>query len=113
MATNIPEGYALIEGRSRKNAQAALDAAAQAGVDPVEVRAVVEGYIVPSAVADAYHDPSAAAPADPDQEAGDEPDESWKNADIAAWAEDHEVDLAGATKKADMLAAIAASNKEE
>lgn len=35
-----------------------------------------------------------------------EPDESWKNDQIKEWAEAHNVDLAGATKKDDMLAVI-------
>ena len=35
-----------------------------------------------------------------------QPDESWLNADIRAWAEDHGVDLGSATTKADMLAVI-------
>ena len=105
--TEIPEGYALIEGRSRANAQAALEAADRAGVDQARVRAVDEGYLVPMAVADAYTSGTTVAPQD-----NDTPDDGWKNADIAAWAEAHDVDLGGASKKADMLAAIAAADKE-
>jgi hypothetical protein len=106
--TEIPEGYALIEGRSRANAQAALEAADRAGVDQARVRAVDEGYLVPVAVADAYADgDTTVAPQD-----NDTPDDGWKNADIVAWAEAHDVDLGGASKKADMLAAIAAADKE-
>ena len=109
MSTNIPEGYGIIAGRSRSNAQAALDAAAQAKVDPTEVKAVPEGYLVPQAVLDAFH--GEAAEAKPDGDAT--PTSDWKNADIETWAKDHEVDLGGAPVKADMLAAIAAANEKE
>ena len=34
------------------------------------------------------------------------PDESWTNADIKQYADDHGIDLGGATTKADMLAVI-------
>lgn len=40
------------------------------------------------------------------------PDEGWKNADIVAWAKEHNVDLDGATIKADMLAKIAAATTD-
>ena len=103
---NIPDGYGLIAGRSRATAQAALDAAAAAGVPVSEVRAVQEGYVVPQAVLDAYQgvgaEPAATEPI-PEQA----PTEEWKNADIRDWAQAHDVDLGGATTKADMLAAIA------
>jgi hypothetical protein len=67
------------------------------------------GFLIPVEAADYYVDPDA----DTAEVEEDSPTEDWKNADIEAWAEDHHVDLAGATKKADMLAAIsAASNKE-
>lgn len=39
------------------------------------------------------------------------PDESWKVAELQAYAQAHDVDLGGATKKADMVAAIAAAAK--
>lgn len=38
-----------------------------------------------------------------------DPAKSWNNAQITAWAEANEVDLSGASTKAEMLAAIAAS----
>ena len=40
-------------------------------------------------------------------EPGGTPDESWTNAEIKQYAEDHGVDLGGATTKADMLAVLA------
>jgi hypothetical protein len=101
---NIPEGYGLIAGRSRANAQAALDAAKAAGVDPQEVAAVKEGYVVPLAVIDAYH-----GAGDVQQSAPPVPTDEWKNAEIREWADAHDVDLGDATKKADMLAAIDAA----
>jgi hypothetical protein len=107
--TNIPEGYGIIAGRSTKNAQAALAAAATAGVDPTEVKAVRDGYLVPDAVLDAFHE-AIDGTAD-DAEAT--PTSDWKNADIEAWAEAHDVDLGDATKKADMLDAIASATGKE
>jgi len=107
--SDIPEGYGIIAGRSRKNAQAALAAAAAAGVDPAEVKAVTGGYQVPDAVLAAFHE-AIDGTAD-DAEAT--PTSDWKNAEIKDWAAAHEVDLGDATTKADMLAAIAAANKEE
>lgn len=38
---------------------------------------------------------------------GGEPTDAWKNADIETYALERGIDLAGATKKDDMLAAIA------
>lgn len=104
---NIPEGYGIIAGRSRVHAQAALDAAVKAGVDPHEVTAVKEGYVVPLAVIEAYHGTGEVvetAPATPTEE--------WKNREIKDWATAHEVDLGDATTKADMLAAIAAAGSQ-
>jgi len=100
---NIPEGYGLIAGRSRANAQAALDAAKAAGVDVQQVTAVKEGYVVPLAVIDSYH-----GSGDVVQTEAPVPTDEWKNSEIKEWAEAHQVDLGDATKKADMLAAIAA-----
>lgn len=47
---------------------------------------------------------------EPDFPEGD-PAESWKGAQLAAYAKAHDVDLAGATTKADMLKAIEAAAK--
>jgi hypothetical protein len=61
MSTNVPEGQALIPGRSRDNARAALDAAEAAGLDPqVAVRTVQDGYLVPVAVLEHYKAPEGA-----------------------------------------------------
>jgi hypothetical protein len=110
--TDIPEGYGIIAGRSRANAQAALDAAAKAGVDVSEVKAVSGGYLVPDAVLDAFHEAAGTEP-EPDVPGDVYPTSDWKNAEIKSWAEANNVDLGDATTKADMLAAIAATNKEE
>jgi hypothetical protein len=109
--TDIPDGYGIIAGRSRANAQAALDAAAEAGVDPAEVKAVKEGYLVPEAVLDAFHGKSTGD--EPADEPEPTPTSDWKNADIKDWAAAHDVDLGEATTKADMLDVIASTNKEE
>lgn len=63
-------------------------------------------FTVPDAVADDYRAEGVVVPAPTDDPT---PDEQTLNDDIAAWAERHEVDLDGATTKADMLAAIRAS----
>lgn len=124
--TDIPDGYGVIAGRSRRNAQAALDAAEKAGVDASEVVATTEGYLVPDAVLDAFHEAQGVdmsksgvvadyqggdpVPVDDDVDA---PTSDWKNAEIKDWADAHDVDLDGATTKADMLAAIAAAADEK
>lgn len=111
--SGIPEGYGLIAGRSRATAQAAIAAAIKAGFNPREVTAVKEGYVVPLAVLDTYtgvgDDTETAAAAVPVADVADAPTSEWKNADIRAWADAHDVDLGDATKKADMLAAIGAA----
>lgn len=101
---DIPAGHGIIAGRSPEVAAAALAAAEAAGLPASVVRVVRTGYLVPDAVLEAYH----GAPEDDGT-----PTSDWKNAEIETWASDHGVDLGGATKKADMLAAIAAANKEE
>ena len=105
----IPEGYGVIAGRSSKNARAALDAAAKAGVDVAEVKAVPSGYLVPDAVLDAFHE-AVDGTAD---DAEDTPTSDWKNAEIKDWASAHDIDLGDATTKADMLDAIASATGKE
>jgi hypothetical protein len=111
--------YTNIDGRSRATAEALLAAAEKVGVHPWEVRTAVRGYIVPDAVAAEYKRMVAGetAPVEETPAEGpaveDEPNSTWKNEEIKAWAEAHEVDLGGATKKADMLAAIQAADTEE
>lgn len=115
--------YVTIPGRSRETAEALLHAAEKVGVNPHLVRTGAVGYIVPVEVSEYYQkmvrgetEPEAVHEEGiPDDEDAPEeyPSESWKNADIEAWAEAHEVDLGGATKKADMLAAIQAADTEE
>lgn len=41
------------------------------------------------------------------------PSEAWKLADLHAYAQEHDVDLNGATKKADIVAAITAASEAE
>jgi hypothetical protein len=81
----------------------------KAGVDPAEVRAVKEGYLVPEAVLDAFHEAIAGTPDDAEAT----PTSDWKNAEIEDWAKTHGVDLGEATKKADMLDAIASATGKE
>lgn len=110
--------YVTITGRSRETAEALLHAASKVGVDPTMIRTGAVGYIVPVEVSDYYQrmvrgETDAEDDAPVEDEKSSFPDEGWKNADIQSWAEAHEVDLGGATKKADMLAAIQAADTEE
>lgn len=114
---SIPNGFVLIETpHSRDAARAVLAATEAAKYPPQTVKAVPTGYLIPAGAEDHYVAPQVTAEVAPAEEAQDEPengpDESWKNADIEAYAADNGVDLDGATKKADMLAAIAAAQKE-
>ncbi|MFI6368703.1 hypothetical protein ACIBG0_38980 [Nocardia sp. NPDC050630] len=61
------------------------------------------GDDVPADVAKRITNPDAW---EPESDNG-EPSESWTVADLKAYAELHEIDLGDATKKADILAAIA------
>lgn len=122
MTVDIPEGFAFVEGRSRDNARALLAAADEVGISQYTVKAVDGGYLAPVEVAEAYTNPSP-EPDEEETEASEEPateteeaavpDDSWKNADIEAYAEANKIDLGDATKKADMLAAISAVKEEE
>lgn len=134
--------YTTIYPSDRETAEALLAAAENLGLDPHEVRTVAGGFLVPDAVAARYEDMKAGktdpiseeGPSDEEvpadvtyvdgtkPEVGEDgipvveaktPDESWKNADIVAYAEENNIDLGDATKKADMLAAITADTKEE
>ncbi len=114
--TDIPDGYGFVAGRSRENAKAILAAAEAAGVDVNLVRTVGDGYLAPEAAVKQFEGKNFGASEEAEKSGlSDEasPDESWKNADIKAWAEDHGVDLGDASKKADMLAAISVADTKE
>lgn len=51
---SIRDGYGLVSPRNAETAKALLDAAGRAGVNPVDIRTSVEGYIVPDAVLEEY-----------------------------------------------------------
>lgn len=51
-------------------------------------------------------------PTQPSSELEGLPSDSWKVADLKAYAEDHSIDLGDATKKDDIVAAIAAAPYE-
>lgn len=52
----VPDGYGIIAGRGRENAQAAIAAAVAAGFEPEIVRTQKEGYLVPLKVLDKYEE---------------------------------------------------------
>jgi hypothetical protein len=115
--------FTTITPRSRATAEALLVAADKLGLPRAQVRTSIRGYIVPDAVAAEYRKMLAGEtePIEPEVSEPEEvaplregsPDGTWKNEEIKAWAEAHEVDLGGATKKADMLAAVQATDTEE
>jgi len=112
------EEYGFVSPRSSAVARSLLDIAKSLGHEPGVVRTTIGGYYVPINVAKRYEEGLGAQPEDESVvedavEAASTPDESWTNADIKEWANAHEVDLGDATKKADMLAAIRETDKEE
>ncbi len=124
---NIPSYYGEIGTEHTPEALARVqDAAFQMNVSNTFISPTDNGYAAPPKVIARYEQDNFGADAeDPDVESDTDeggsdtepveqlPDESWKNADIEAWAEAHKVDLGGASKKADMLAVIAAANNKE
>jgi len=114
---NLEEGYGFVGPRSQQTARALLDAAKAVGEESHVVRATIGGYYAPVRVVKAYEKALGAKDEDPVVEgpkADDAvPDDSWKVAEIKTWANDHGVSLGDATKKADMLAAIRETDKEE
>lgn len=114
MAPNvpIPEGFELLPGRGRENAKRALALAAERGVDEALVRSSTlhNGFLVP------LGDEGAADAIVSDGDENAEPVEveavaleDLTVADLKALAEKHDIDLGGATKKADIIAAIEGS----
>lgn len=115
----VDEGYAFVSPKSSATARALLDAASGLGLDATVVRSTMGGYYVPVSVSKKYESdvlgakPEASEVEQEEEGKSDFPDDSWKAPDIKEWAQSHEVDLGGATKKADMLAAIRTADKEE
>jgi hypothetical protein len=122
--------YENIGPRSRATAEALLAAAEKVGVPHQQVRTTIRGYVVPPAVADEYRRMIAGETQSIEEEEKNSsadtesvdvaeeapsglPDATWKNPEIVAYAAEKGIDLGDATKKADMLAVIAADTKEE
>lgn len=125
----IPEGYELLEGRSSKNARAALQSAEERGLSPLSVLTVREGYLIPidenaggrAAAPASIEDLPPKAPAGADGADGGEVDDSplsklpdsaddWKVADFDAFAQEHGVTWDnGVTTKAEKLEALKAA----
>ena len=111
----IEDGYGLVGPQTPEVARALLDIADELDLPPDVIQTTATGnFVVPVDVAKKYEEALGANPelVEADTESG-EPDETWRNAQIKAWAEAQGVDLGEATKKADMLAAIRATDKEE
>jgi hypothetical protein len=114
----MDDGYAFVSPKSSATARALLDAAKSLGLEASVVRSTMGGYYVPVSVSKKYETVSLGAQPEEsavEEDAGksDFPDDSWKVAEIKKWAEDHEVDLGDATKKADILAAISSADTKE
>jgi hypothetical protein len=131
--TPDPMETAFIAGRSRRNAQRALDAADAVEVDQVLVRAVRDGYYAPFVVVEKYAElleaeteeaaAAAEAEASTDESTGeggestkevpaDNPE--WTHGRLDDYAKAHKIELASGLNKTDKVAAIlAALNTEE
>ena len=118
---NIPEGYELLSGHSRENARKALSLAQERGFPVETVLSVKDGYHVPlegtePPVIGGY------VSNEPDEIVSDSEDgepveiegvplEDHTVAELKDLAEKDGIDLGGATKKADIIAAIESSDK--
>lgn len=100
-------GYEKLPGRNPGNARIALDKSKANGFTEEDVRTVRDGYLIP------LSELPEPAPAEDDTPQSVVPDDSWKNEKIEQYAQDNSIDLGGATKKADMLAAIAAAGESK
>jgi hypothetical protein len=109
----LEEGYAFVSPRTPDTARALLAAAEAIGVESWNVRTTTGGYYVPVAVSKRYEQSLSEPVVEAEPEGPSVPDESWKVADLKAFAQDNEVDLGDATKKADILAVIRSADKEE
>lgn len=101
-----------VSPRSRENAEALLAAADKLGYEPDVVRTQHNGYLVPRDVAERFQAMLNGEIDEPVEDEPETPDESWNNDKIRAYADENKIDLGDNTKKADMLAAIAAAEKE-
>ena len=111
----LEDGYGLVSPKNQETARALLAAAEAVGEPAHVVRSTIGGYIAPVKVVKKYEDGLGAKKEEPvadEENSEDVPSDSWKVADIKAWAESHEVDLGDATKKADLLAAIQAHKED-
>lgn len=93
----IPDGYELLVGRNGKNARAAIEKAVERGFPVESVLSQREGYLIP------LGDDEILSAEVVEIEA---PSESWNKTQIAEFAEKWEMDISGASTKAEQLAAI-------
>ena len=49
-SVNIPDGFAIVRGRSQAQAKELLEAAEAAGLEKTSIRTITDGYIVPAAL---------------------------------------------------------------
>jgi len=96
----IPEGFYLLGPLTKENARTAISEAQERGFGADTVQTRHDGFLIPLKEGEILN---------VEAEAIDAPDKTWKNDDIVAFAEEHEIDLGDATTKADMLAAIDAA----
>lgn len=97
MSVAIPEGYELLAGRGRENAATALATAVDRGFPEHAVLTHPEGYLIPL-------DPETLAIV----EEIEAPTSKSTVEEIEAFAAEWEIDLTGASKKDEKLAAIEA-----
>lgn len=102
-------GNVIIKGQSKDDAVLLLEAAQKLDLPAGVVRTVTGGFRVPVEVAEKagldYEDPNAEQAEVQDFPDG-EPNKDWKVAELEAYAAANEIDLDGATRKDDILAAV-------
>ena len=112
----VEDGYGVVGPVTPEVARALLDIAESSGLPPEAIRTTIGGFVAPVDVVSRYEESLGAEPEDEAEgaaEDADYPDATWKNDQIKAWADAHDVDLGESRKKADMLAAISTADKEE
>ncbi len=108
MSIAIPEGYELLAGRNRKNAKKALGEAVDRGFPEQTVLTHPEGYLIPTGeTADGTAKMEEADEAG-EAEAIEQPKPTASKAEQEAFAEEHGIDLSGATNAETRAAAIQA-----
>ena len=107
----IPEGFELLHGRNRKNAQEAISRAEERGFPTSSVLTHPEGYLIPTGEVDAIETEPGAEGNEPVELVGEPielPKATASKAEQEAFAEKHGIDLSETTNAETRAAAIQA-----